>query len=133
MLYDIPGKQELSCREETARTRDRVLLYAAGLDLDPVLGVELALASMRKTGLDCGVPDGRAESPGLPEVMAEFRRLLDGHERSLCVADALGAPLVSMPPLNRRPMLPEEMDRSPVRRALKKMGALLGPAPAKLS
>lgn len=133
MLYDVPGKGNPACREETARIRDRVLLYARGLDLEPVLAVDLALESMRKTGLGRGGPEAGAQNNALPEVMAEFRRLLEGQESSLRVADASGAPIVSMPPLNRRPMLPEEMDRSPVRRALKRVSALLGPAPAKLS
>lgn len=131
MPYDTPPSHGVCRRAETARAADRVLLYARGLDLEPVSAVELALESMRRAGLaHC---DENPEGPALHEVMAEFRRLLDGRQGILCVTDAGGTPLASMPPLSRRTMLPEEMDRSPLKRALKSLGALLGPASRKPS
>lgn len=129
MPYDASSTQSDCHREEVARIRDRVLLYARGLDLEPVLAVQLALESMRGAGLEQGSCE--SEGPALPRVMNELRRLLDGRQRSLCVTDARGAPLASMPPLNRLPMLPEEMDRSLLKRALKKLGALCSPASSK--
>lgn len=131
MPYDAFSIQSDYHREEVARIRDRVLLYARGLDLEPVLAVQLALESMRGTGLERGSYE--SEGPALPRVMNELRRLLDGQQRSLCVTDPRGAPLASMPPLNRRPMLAEEMDRSLLKRTLKKLGALCGPASSKPS
>lgn len=143
MLYDAPSGREPHCRDEAARIRDRVLLYARGLELDPVLAVELALESMREAGLadgDCAADtDGLArrapgaESPCLPRVMSGMRRLLHERGGNGRVTDAKGRLLASMPPLNRRPMLPEEMDRSPVKRALKKLESLLDASPAKPS
>ncbi len=142
MLYDAPAGHEPRCRDKAARTRDRVLLYARGLDLDPVLAVELALESMREAGLagtraveaDAVTPFAPgAEAPCLPRAMAAMRRLLNERGGNGFVSDASGRPLVSMPPLNRRPMLPEEMDRSPLKRALKKLGSMLHAAPAKRS
>lgn len=131
MPYDIPPSHGPCRQTEAARAGDRVLLYARGLDLDPVSAVELALESMRRAGFaHC---DEKPGGPALHKVMEEFRRLLDGRQGRLCVTDPQGETLTSMPPLNRRPMLPEEMDRSPLKRALKSLGALLGPTSRKPS
>lgn len=144
MLYDAPMDREPRRRDGIARTRDRVLLYARGLDLDPVLAVELALESLREAGLAEGGAQAaasdapasstpEAQAPCLPRAMSAMRRLLRERGDNALITNASGRPLVSMPPLNRLPMLPEEMDRSPLKRVLKKLGSLLHASSAKPS
>ena len=79
--------------------RDKVLLYVRGMDLPPVEGVELALESLRRAG-DGAMPD---------MMMGELYGILreKGFPPRLVGPD--GSPLASVPPMNRRSMIPEDM------------------------
>ena len=79
--------------------RDRVLLYTRGMDVDPVHGVELALASLRRAG--DGAPPAK--------VMRELFDLMRTTWPTPLRHDTEGHTLSSTPPMNRRPMLPEDM------------------------
>lgn len=83
-----------------AAGRDRVLLYTRGMDLDPVHGVELALASLRRAG----------EGASPAKVMHELFSIMDSNGPTLLPRDNQGRGLASTPPMNRRAMLPEDMD-----------------------
>jgi len=90
--------------EKLVRISDRLILYAKGLELPPESGLELVLETLRLLR-----ESGRA--PEMETAMDEFRRLL--HERRLS-PEGSGefGPDFCAPPLNRRPMLPEEMELS---------------------
>ncbi|SBV95672.1 hypothetical protein KL86DPRO_10910 [uncultured delta proteobacterium] len=80
--------------------RDRVLLYTRGMDIEPEDGVALALESMRRAGRGAG-PD---------KVMAELFGLLRENGGPPAVAGGESLPLVCAPPLNRRTVLPKDME-----------------------
>lgn len=110
-------------REKAAKIRDRVLLYARGLDIDPVLALNLALQSMREGGCDQSAGVERY-TPHLAGAMSSFRRLLHAQGHSGQVVDPAGRPLRSMPPINRSSMLPEDMNCFSIKRFFKKLGSL---------
>jgi len=83
---------------------DRVLLYVRGMDVDPLTGLEYALDSLRRADPQSG-PAG---------AMRALHDLLRENGLSAGLADADGQLLRSMPPMNRRPMVAEEMDRLPL-------------------
>lgn len=137
-IFEVTTEEHDNARgaEDMARARDRVLLYARGLDVDPVLSLELALESLRRS-------DPRREGPPDPAVgnMAEVRdkrgaafeieramgalyELLSEKGLTPGLTDSQGEPLRSVPAMNRRSMIAEEMDRSPLRRVLKKLGSI---------
>jgi hypothetical protein len=145
----------------------RVLLYVRGMEIDPVLGLELALRSVRRaaaggTGPGSGTdevfavesspapdeahapnhppvpdkahaPDGPpAEISLIPVAMGELHKLLRERAIDFRVADRDGQDLRSAPPMRRRAMIPEEMDITPLRSALRKFfRKLSGHAPDK--
>lgn len=79
--------------------RDRVLLYTRGMDIAPEDGVALALESLRRAGHGVG-PD---------VVMEELFGLLREHG-ALPALENGETPLISAPPINRRILLPKDMD-----------------------
>ncbi len=82
------------------RARDRILLYLRGLDLPPLLSLELALEALRRVEAL-----GAAQDPA--RTMHELHDLL--RERSLHpeLTEA-ETRLSSTPPLNRRSMIAED-------------------------
>lgn len=79
--------------------RDRVLLYARGMNQSPSKGVALALRSMRRAG----------EYAPAAKVMEELFRTIQDNEVPLFVSTEDGIPIVSTPPMNRRTMIAEDM------------------------
>lgn len=104
-----------------AAGRDRVLLYTRGMDLDPVHGVELALSSLRRAG--------EGASPG--KIMGELFSILESKGPTLLPCDSQGRRLVSVPPMNRRAMLPEDMDPLSLTAYLKNRAARFFSSPAR--
>lgn len=100
------------------RARDRVLLYTRGMDVEPLAGLEYALDSLRRAGPQAGPT----------EAMTELRGLLREHDLSLRLTGPDGQLLRSVPAMNRRRMIAEEMDRLPlltaVRRWLRRLAGL---------
>ena len=90
----------------------RLLLYVRGMEIDPVLGLELALQSLRRVAE--GPP---AEEGPAPAAMRELHRLLRERKIDFRVAGRDGRDLCSAPPMRRRAMIAEEMDRTPIRTA----------------
>ena len=80
--------------------RDRLLLYTRGMDIDLEDGVALALESMRRAGKDAG-PD---------TVMEELFGILRERGHSPVIPGANGLPLASAPPMNRKTVLPNNME-----------------------
>lgn len=80
--------------------RDRVLLYTRGMDIPPESGVALALESMRRAG-----PGAEAE-----KVMEELFATLRENNAFPIIAGQQSSFLVSAPPLNRRTVLPRNME-----------------------
>lgn len=115
----------------------RVLLYTRGMDLDPLFGLELALQSLRRA--DAGGGDRDAPLPPAPDrplsdgetdaaaraalvsAMGELHALLRENNIGLHITTPDGGELRSAPPMNRKPMIAEEMDITPIRTALKKL------------
>lgn len=114
----IPFALQPMQEDNAARARDRVLLYTRGMAVDPVLGLELALESLRRA------ERAGPKDDGIHTAMNELHALLREKGIDLEVPDERGAPLRSAPPMTRRPMVAEEMDRSPLRRLAKKLLAL---------
>ena len=80
--------------------RDRVLLYTRGMDIDPEEGVSLALQSLRRAGKGAA-PD---------TVMEELFGLLRENNRAVPLESMDGNPIASMPPLNRRRVVPKGVE-----------------------
>ncbi len=101
--------------------RDRAFLYLRGLDLPPVIGLELALEALRRTGGDEGAPD-------VPTIMAELFRLLREkglHPEQMAEREPR---LTSCPPMNRSSMIAEGMDTWLVGRLWRRLVRLFRPA-----
>lgn len=127
--------------EAMARTRDRVLLYTRGLGVEPFLSLDLALESLRRADArkkDLSSPDTAATPAPFSEAsgasVADMERAMEAlygllREKDICLGyvDTRGEPLRSAPPMNRRSMIAEEMDRSPLRRILKRLESLTRP------
>lgn len=103
------------------KARDRALLYLRGLDLPPVLSLELALEALRRTGGDAGEPD-------IPTIMAELHRLL--REKGLHPEQTAEREprLTSCPPMNRSSMIAEAMDTMLLSGLLRRLTRLFRPA-----
>ena len=85
------------------RVRDRILLYARGLNLSPKESVELALESLKRC---------RSEHPSYDEALVCLHEILAEKGRELIPGDE--APhLMSAPGMTRSSMLAEELDRTP--------------------
>jgi len=84
--------------------RDRVLLYVRGMDVEPLAGLEYAVNSLRRAD----------PQSGPAAAMRELHDLLRENGLSLRLEDAGGQMLRSMPPIRRRSMAAEEMDRLPL-------------------
>lgn len=121
------------------KARDRVLLYTRGISVDPLLGAELALDALKRNSRKqrqeevVTINEGPAAQThiALPtdEVCAaveELFALLQERDMHLPLLDKNGQPLRSTPPMNRRPMIAEEMDRSLLKRAFHKLLKLMG-------
>jgi hypothetical protein len=102
------------------RVRDRVLLYARGLDLPPKESVALALESLERCEND---------HPDYAEALACLHQILE--ERRLASGVSEEARLTSVPPVKRSTMLPEELDRTPwmaiFRKTFRRMSHALTP------
>lgn len=96
--------------ERGPRSRDRVLLYTRGMPLGATESVELALESLKRSG----------EQASTAEAMTALHSLI--RERGLAhgLQDDKGERLLSAPPMNRRPMIAEHLDRKPWLTALKR-------------
>ena len=103
----------------SARVRDRVLLYTRGMDVEPLASVEFALKSLRRAGSRAGSRGSAAEADPAA-AMAELHALLRENHIDLHLTDADGQLLRSAPPMNRRRMVAEEMDRIPLLTSLKR-------------
>ncbi|MBR4423954.1 MAG: hypothetical protein IKS68_06985, partial [Mailhella sp.] len=72
---NIPGVSlDIPRREMDLRVRDRILLYARGLDLDPKESVDLALESLKR----CQSPH-----PGYSEAFASLHAILKERGKEL--------------------------------------------------
>ena len=87
---------------QTARVRDRVLLYVRGLDIAPEASLEVALEAMRRSG----GRDVRRAMDSLREILAE-RELLPP---ALAGFQGDEDRLKCVPEMNRCSMIAEEMD-----------------------
>ena len=96
--------------ERGQRSRDRVLLYLRGMDLPSLESVDLARESLSRSGPDA--------DPA--EALRELRGLLAERGLAHSAQNSRGERLLSAPPMNRRPMIAEEL--TPRRR----LAALLG-------
>jgi hypothetical protein len=131
--------------DEWHDARNRVLLYLRALGMPPIMSLATALDVLRRAVPECeksaGCPPVRRAMQALCDVMAE--RQLDPHTRTfwdcgaaLCAGEnasigrsTAGADrkaifhtdLPVMPPLNRGHMLPDLIDRKPVRSFLAKL------------
>ncbi len=117
--FPLEGAEE----EKRAKIRDRLLLFARGMDAEPLLSMEIATESMRRA-------QARSAAHNVPlspqAAMAELHGLLREKGITPQLANAEGQRLRSTPPMNRRPMVAEEMDRSLLRLLARKIG--LSPA-----
>lgn len=95
--------------ERGQRSRDRVLLYTRGMEISPGESVELARECLRRAG-------GRASGA---EAMDILRGLLIERGLAHGALDEKGRRLLSAPPMNRRPMIVEHLDRAPWLTALR--------------
>lgn len=104
--------------ERGQRARDRVLLFVRGMDLPPLESVELARESLNRSGVDV--------SPA--EAMRVLRDLLAEQGLAHSLQNSRGERQLSAPPMNRHPMIAEELDRKPwltaIRRGFKRLGGL---------
>lgn len=88
------------------KARDRMILYTQCLEIEPLLGLELTLSSLRRTSHTYG-------APGIPQAMRELRGLLREQNIGPLLPDDANRVLHSAPPLtNRCRMLVEELDES---------------------
>ena len=92
-----------SYQDKDFRVRDRVLLYARGLDLPPAESVEIALESLTRCS---------SEHPSYAEALENLHLILAERGRELIPSDDKPH-LVCAPPMKRSTMLPEELDRTP--------------------
>ena len=97
-------------QDKDFRVRDRVLLYARGLDLPPAESVEIALKSLERCS---------SEHPSYAEALENLHIILAERGRELIPSDDKPH-LTSVPPIKRSTMLPEELDRTPWMSILKK-------------
>ncbi len=101
---NIPGVSlDLPRREMDLRVRDRILLYARGLDLDPKESVDLALESLKR----CPSPH-----PSYAEAFASLHAILKERGKEL-LQDGEIPQMQPVPDIRRSSMLPEELDRTP--------------------
>ena len=136
--YPLPSdaitQHNLSCPMDSASgaasriiARDRALLYMRGMDIDPVISVELALESLKRVDKKTG---GRAK---VQEVMQELHSLLREQGISLSLAGNDGLVLESAPPMNRRTMISEDMNPISLSSILKMFLGLFAKKPSKSS
>lgn len=98
------------------RVAARVLACVQGMDLDPVLAAELGLETLKRAEKSAG----KDEESVLKTAMRELDALLA--ERGVArEPDVSRGRLDSAPPMNRRNMLAEEMDITPLRSAIKRL------------
>jgi hypothetical protein len=93
----------------TTKLRDRVLLYVNGMDVPPILALELALTALRRA-------EAGTEPLSAPVVMRELHALLKENQLHTGWVDRQGPPRGSMPPLNRCSMVPEPLEFLRLRR-----------------
>ena len=119
---------------ESLIARDRALLYIRGMDIDAVHSVEVALRSLRHSQSVTALQNEthRMENPDTHEtdrVMTSLFAIMEEMNLPLPVTDGLGNRLVSAPPMNRRPMIAEPIDKlslfSGIRRALSSLWHML--------
>ncbi|MBR3881610.1 MAG: glycosyltransferase, partial [Mailhella sp.] len=110
------------CDDNEFRVRDRVLLYARGLDLPPKESVDIALESLKRC---------RSEKPDYAEALEHLHALLAERGQELIPGDETPH-LVSAPAMKRSTMLPEELDRVPwisiLKKTIRRLFRVLNPA-----
>ncbi|MDR2826097.1 MAG: hypothetical protein LBV76_04805 [Deltaproteobacteria bacterium] len=107
----------------------RILLYTRGLSLDPLLCLELSLECLRRTRVSHTGDDTANDpaqdftaAPDFAAAMDELHRMLREKGLKATLSDHGGMLLRSSPPLNRRHMLPEDLDSSVLLLLKKKLG-----------
>lgn len=114
-----PSPQNASLPDERGqRARDRVLLFLRGMDLAPLESVDLARESLSRSGPQADPAD----------AMRELRALLAERGLAHSSRNSRGERLMSAPPMNRRPMIAEEL--TPRSRLAALFGRLKRGAPA---
>lgn len=107
---DCPGPHcagESLPDERGQRTRDRVLLYVRGMDIPPLRSLAFAAESLGRSGPEATQAEAMRS---LREVLREEGRI-EGRRYGL--EDSEEGRLDSAPPMNRRSMIAEELDRRP--------------------
>ena len=103
---NISGEtHDLDQEAVTAKLRDRVLLYLRGMDVPPLLALELALECLRRV-------EAGQEPREVGPVMKELHALLRENKLHTGWIDRPGPPRGSMPALNRCSMIAEPMEFS---------------------
>ncbi|MBP3730682.1 MAG: glucans biosynthesis glucosyltransferase MdoH, partial [Mailhella sp.] len=101
---NIPGVSlDIPRREMDLRVRDRILLYARGLDLDPKASVELALESLKRC---------KSTHPTYAEAFSCLHAILEEKGEEL-LQDGRIPQMQPVPDITRSSMLAEELDRTP--------------------
>lgn len=93
--------------ERGQRTRDRVLLYVRGMDIPPLRSLAFAAESLSRTGPAASPAEAMRS---LREVLREEGRM-EGRQYGL--ENNEEGKLDSAPPINRRSMIAEKLDRKP--------------------
>ena len=111
-----PHNAEESLPDERGqRTRDRVLLYVRGMDIPPLRSLAFAAESLGRAGPAASQAEAMHR---LREVLREEGRL-EGRHYGL--EDGEEGKLNSAPPMNRRSMIAEKLDRKPWLTALARL------------
>lgn len=93
--------------ERGQRTRDRVLLYVRGMDIPPLRSLAIAAESLGRSGPAASQAEAMRS---LREVLREEGKP-EGRQYGL--EDGEQGKLASAPPINRRSMIAEKLDRKP--------------------
>ena len=109
------GIEESLPDERGQRTRDRVLLYVRGMDIPPLRSLAFAAESLSRTGPAVSQAEAMHS---LREVLREEGRM-EGRQYGL--EDDEDGKLDSAPPINRRSMIAEKLDRKPWLTALARL------------
>lgn len=115
----FPSPQNTSLPDERGqRSRDRVLLFLRGMDLPPLESVDLARESLSRSGPQADPAD----------AMRALRALLAERGLAHSAQNSRGERLMSAPPMNRHPMIAEDL--TPRSRLAALLGHLKRGAPA---
>ncbi|MDR0882825.1 MAG: hypothetical protein LBP55_09865 [Candidatus Adiutrix sp.] len=102
-------REAVDAGRTAARARDRLLLYVRGMDVPPLLSLELALEGLRRASAG-------AEPLTITGAMRELHSLLREKGLHTSWVEKYGPPPSSMPPFNRSSMVAEGLELSLTRR-----------------